>query len=230
MYTDAGLPAAIVDHDFTVIWCSDAGRKFQSCLARPDGVRCLLQGHDIDKIKLEIAMHGMFTASDENHLFSEHSITLFALVSEAGEYYLVQPPFVSKLGTGMHPEAFREPFPRSPRNTGRPSPSSFPCSPCFIKITSPDRHGAGSPEIVEYLDTISQNTFKYCEAASGSPLYTRLSNGISPLRLSRLDIFQFLRSCFPAAAALIEPAGIPVSYYIPPDALPMVCDTEKLSR
>ena len=58
-------------------------------------------------------------------------------------------------------------------------------------------------------------------------LMTSSADGLL-LPRSLTDLYGHLRELFTAAAAIIEPAGIPVTARIPDGVLPVACDTEKL--
>ena len=224
----SGQPAAVMDHDFRLVWCSAAGSREMPALALPDGAQLLLHGYDPEVVRAEIDRCGSFTTAGPNHLFAERPTVICALPDGSGRY-LIQPVSGAEQGSGMRPEGMSRTL------------SSFgnqyraPLTVIFSMLTLLSRNcGPGSSEkdrerMPDYLAAINQSAFRLLRSSEWISDYTRLTYGFSPVRTRRVDLFHYLRELFSAAADLIEPTGIPLSADIPGGMLPAACDTQKVS-
>ena len=104
MFQAANTPAVITDGSFSPLWASDAAVQAMPCLALPDGVQLLLNGHAPDEVKKEIAARGFFVSMNPGGMLSENAVRLSALSPGDPSRYLVQPVFTSPSGTGLHPQ------------------------------------------------------------------------------------------------------------------------------
>lgn len=210
----SGQPAAVMDHDFRLVWCSAAGSREMPALALPDGAQLLLHGYDPEVVRAEIDRCGSFTTAGPNHLFAERPTVICALPDGSGRY-LIQPVSGAEQGSGMRPEGMSRTL------------SSFgnqyraPLTVIFSMLTLLSRNcGPGSSEkdrerMPDYLAAINQSAFRLLRSSEWISDYTRLTYGFSPVRTRRVDLFHYLRELFSAAADLIEPTGIPLSADIP---------------
>lgn len=224
----SGQPAAVMDHDFRLVWHSAAGAREMPALALPDGAQLLLHGYDPEVVRAEIDRCGSFTTAGPDHLFAERPTVICALPDGSGRYLLL-PASGAGQGSGMRPEGMSRTL------------SSFgnqyraPLTVIFSMLTLLSRNcGPGSSEkdrerMPDYLAAINQSAFRLLRSSEWISDYTRLTYGFSPVRTRRVDLFHYLRELSSAAAALIEPTGIPLSADIPEGMLPAACDTQKVS-
>ncbi|MEM1484847.1 HAMP domain-containing sensor histidine kinase [Oscillospiraceae bacterium PP1C4] len=229
MYATARLPAVILDSDFKVSWCSDASLTLFPDLKTTDGVCNLLQGYDLEIIKSEIAEHGIFSTQDPDNLFATNAITVCALSSEMQNYYLLQPSFFTNYGTGMSPKGISRAISAFNIQYRTPLTIIFSMLTQLTKNCDPNASESDRANALAHLEVINQNTFQVLRTCEWISIYTRLTRGLSPIHLSRVDIFHYLHELFDAAAAVIEPSGISLSQSIPSGMLPMVCDVKKVS-
>ena len=63
----SGQPAAVMDHDFRLVWCSAAGSREMPALALPDGAQLLLHGYDPEVVRAEIDLSLIHISEPTRH-------------------------------------------------------------------------------------------------------------------------------------------------------------------
>ncbi|WP_101908936.1 sensor histidine kinase [Marasmitruncus massiliensis] len=228
MYSKAGFPAAILDDDFNIIWCSDSAKLSFPGLSLPDGARTLLSGCDFSRIKEEIEIKGVYTSSNSIEPFGNPPISICALLSEDSELYLMQLPSSAPQGTGMQPEGVSRIL--SALNSQYRTPISTIFSTLSILVQEFRQNSAGRDlsKLLAHLETINQNCYKVLRNCELLTTYTRLAGGLSPVRPIRMDLFSFLRSLFEVCTEMTARSGIQLFYEVPEGVLIISCDQSKL--
>jgi len=228
MFQAANPPAVITDGSFSPLWASDAAVQAMPCLALPDGVQLLLNGHAPDEVKKEIAARGFFVSMNPGGMLSENAVRLSALSPGDPSRYLVQPVFTSPSGTGLHPQGANRVL------SSFSSQYRLPLSNIFASL-----HGlmhvcasAGSDCIEAsgpYFESINQNAFQLLRSCGMIFDYTCMFNAVAPLSPRPADLYQYLRELLGAVSVVLESNGIPLESDIPDGPLPASCDTNRLS-
>ena len=225
-YETAGLPAAILDGEFTVRWCSSHARELQPCLALPDGARSLLRGHDPAAVREEIAARGSFTTPGEAGLFAGGPVVVCAL---PGGAYLLQPAARPAQGSGVRPEGVSRTLAAFNSQYRAPLTVIFSMLTLLQKSVERMEEGPDREKARDYIGAVSENTYKLLRSCQWISTYAQFINGLSPVQPRRVDFYHYLRQLCQAAAQVIEPAGIPFTWDIPEGILAVSCDTDKLS-
>lgn len=228
LFDASGQPAAVMDEQFRIVWCSRTCPSEIPALALPDGVRLLLHGFDPEVIKAEIDRCGSFTTAAPNHLFAERPTVICALPDGSGRYLLQPAPGVQQ-GTGMHPEGMARTLSSFGNQYRAPLTVIFSMLTLLSHNCGPGSNEKDRERMPDYLAAINQSAFRLLRSCEWISDYTRLTYGFSPMRTRRVDLFHYLRELFTAAAELIEPTGIPLAADIPEGMLPAACDTQKVS-
>ena len=227
MYAKAGYPAAILDCDFYIIWCSDSAKLQFPCLSLPDGARSLLCGRDLSRVKEEIAETGVYSCFGDV-LFGNSSISICALPFEDSKLYLMQLSASSPQGTGMQPEGVSRVLSAMNSQYRTQISTIFSTLSLLVQEINQNSIGLDSSKLLAHLKTINQNCYKVLRSCEMLTTYARLRSGLSPVRPVRMDLFSFLRSLFEVCAEMTAPSGIPLFYEVPKGVLVTSCDQTKL--
>ncbi len=134
----------------------------------------------------------------------------------------------SELGTGMRPEGISRTLSSFSNQYRAPMTVIFSMLTLLSRACGPQAGAEDLAHCGEYIGAINQSAFRLLRSCKWITEHMQLSYGLSPNRPSRTNLYGHLRELFTAAAAIIEPAGIPVTARIPDGVLPVACDTEKL--
>lgn len=229
MYDDSGLPAAILDSHFLILWCSRTAMEYAPFLKKADGILQLLPSRDISLIKESIQNNGSFTSDGSWNLFSGNAVIFTALPDSLSELYLAQPAFTPRQGTGMRPEGIS----RTLSSFGSQYRTSlnviFSALSVLSRASLPSAPEGSLENAQQYLEAANQSAFQLLRSCEWISAYTALSTGAYPLKFTRVDLFAALREIFAASAALLEPTGIPLTYEIPDGVLIACVDMQKVS-
>lgn len=218
LYTRCGLPAAVLDEAFLVVWKNDAALSCCPLLAAPDGVLLLFKEQDLstEKAQEEIQATG--------RLFLETSgMSRFILTSlpQCGGYLVL--PEQQDLGTS-----------RSPKGAARmlcafDSRYRMELSTIFSSLHLAAQEGQNTSVLQASLNAANTSAYRLFRDCEWISYYTRLSSGMFPLQEQEVELFQFLREFFEECTPLLEQAEIPFEYTLPSFSLVVSCDVKKLS-
>lgn len=227
MYDRSGLPAAVIDENFIIVWCSASACKIHPCLALPDGMLSLLTGCDFSAVKSTIVSRGIFSTAEPDNLFSGLGITICAIPSNEPGYYLVMCEPEQNVGDGRHPEGVA----RMLSSFGNQYRTSLSSIFSVISTLSQKYQTSGGEEgsTLQYLEVMNQQAFRLLRSCNLISEYSKQMYGLSPLQPRRVDVFYYLRELFDAASISVGQAGIPLMYSVPEGVFPMDCDVDKLS-
>ena len=226
---DAQLPAALIDRDFNLIWRSHAAGEALPALRLPDGARVLLTGYAPEFICEQVGQNGFFVTAARPDLHLERPVRVSAFPRTTDRFLLTPAGCnASELGTGMRPEGISRTLSSFSNQYRAPMTVIFSMLTLLSRACGPQAGAEDLAHCGEYIGAINQSAFRLLRSCKWITEHMQLSYGLSPNRPSRTNLYGHLRELFTAAAAIIEPAGIPVTARIPDGVLPVACDTEKL--
>lgn len=175
----SGQPAAVMDHDFRLVWCSAAGSREMPALALPDGAQLLLHGYDP-----EVVPRGDRPVRFLHHRRPQPPVRRAAdrhlRPADGSGRYLIQPASGAEQGSGMRPEGMSRTL------------SSFgnqyraPLTVIFSMLTLLSRNcGPGSSEkdrerMPDYLAAINQSAFRLLRSSEWFPITPASPMGFRP--------------------------------------------------
>ncbi|MCI8493035.1 HAMP domain-containing sensor histidine kinase [Anaerotruncus sp.] len=226
---DAQLPAALIDRDFNLIWRSHAAAAALPALLLPDGARVLLAGYTPEFICEQVGRTGFFVTAARADLHLERPVRVSAFPDTTERFLLTPAGYdAAELGTGMHPEGILRTLSSFSNQYRMPMTVIFSMLTLLSRSCGPQAAAEDLARCGEYINAINQSAFRLLRSCKWITEHMQISYGLSPNRPSRVDLYGHLRELFTAAAAIIEPCGIPVTVRVPDGVLPAACDTEKL--
>lgn len=221
MYDDAGLPLAVLDQEFYLVWHNQHARRTLPGLAalnRLDITLADIPGTDALKNKLSENNH-LYVFAGPGSPFCGRRFLLFAAPADCGAYYLIQP-------CASEEDAHMENISASFESNIRQSISSIfsALQPLADRAVSESPDGNALP----YLRRIGQESMQLLRGCNLIVDYTRMANGLYTPHPVQAELTDFLRSCFQALADMTERIGVPLSYRLPDQMLLAAFDKKLL--
>ncbi len=220
-------PYVITDHNFYLLWANPCIEEHYPHLNATDSVRNLLQGYDLDELKIHLGddSRSIRVPSRLPMVSTVLEISsVLAPISKEIEGFLVhfsiaQMPLENSL---MQTEPMLHAFNRSLRTPLTSLFASLSILP--RKLEEAECYTCGS-----YLTAMTQNCYQLLRTCTSITEFTRYSSGISHLNKTPVNFTQYLREMLDAAAILVREINVSLTYDLPQDAITLSIDPEKLS-
>ncbi len=227
LYGHGETPTLLVGKDFEVLWANDAAIGHPSILTQFDGIRSMLSDIDLQKLKEELAKGKEFLFPEGELSFLQARVELIPLRKTEKDF----DGAVMRIFFDNGPESVKNIYETQKHLSAFISQFRSPISSIYTVLIplAKRMREQGDHAGLDYLNVISQNSYKILRTTIQIAELTRYQTGTNRLDKEYASLSEFLKELCDAVSIFAMSLGVMIRFERQNDEIFTCFDRDKLS-